>query len=367
MSVDNFYEILGLSRREANAESIRRAYRHQALKWHPDKCNDPLRKPEFTERFKAISEAYEILSDPETKDKYDWHHKSVYEDEDENEDEDEDEQGRPRRGFGIPGSRVAEVPNKEKQRRRVGQRSGSRKGGDPFGLGFYDKSLHNRDPFPFREFLDRESLDPFEMFQTEFGNQNPFNHMENIRIHHPAMDNEEMIRMAVEKSLQEYQGNVQPRHNPAMEEEMIQKAVQESLREQQDNIQPRDVNDDQALLDALGASMEELDLQEAIAISKQTAAADSLTESDVQEVETSSHGIMGPLQQTPNVSTAVQGTDLLYDLGAQSKLSSSNLRGALVEYLIPALFALAFFMGVLIGFKKLRNFQKPTRDLEITF
>ncbi len=63
----DFYEILGVSR-DASAEDIKKAYRRLAVKYHPDK--NPGDK-EAEEKFKEISEAYEILSDPQKRQQYD--------------------------------------------------------------------------------------------------------------------------------------------------------------------------------------------------------------------------------------------------------------------------------------------------------
>lgn len=63
----DYYQILGVAR-DASAEDIKRAYRKLALKHHPDR--NPGDKAS-EESFKEISEAYEILSDPEKRQAYD--------------------------------------------------------------------------------------------------------------------------------------------------------------------------------------------------------------------------------------------------------------------------------------------------------
>ncbi|KAI3379194.1 hypothetical protein SNEBB_006019 [Seison nebaliae] len=65
----DYYEVLGLSRNDATKENIKKAYRRQALKWHPDK--NPEKKEEAEEMFKLVSEAYEVLSDDNKKIIYD--------------------------------------------------------------------------------------------------------------------------------------------------------------------------------------------------------------------------------------------------------------------------------------------------------
>jgi molecular chaperone DnaJ len=67
MSKRDYYEVLGVSK-EATKEEIKKAYRQQALKFHPDK-NPGDKKSE--EKFKEAAEAYEILSNEEKKARYD--------------------------------------------------------------------------------------------------------------------------------------------------------------------------------------------------------------------------------------------------------------------------------------------------------
>jgi curved DNA-binding protein len=65
----DYYERLGVSR-DASEDAIKKAYRKLALKWHPDRHPEKDR-PKAEEEFKRISEAYEVLSDPENRKKYD--------------------------------------------------------------------------------------------------------------------------------------------------------------------------------------------------------------------------------------------------------------------------------------------------------
>ena len=64
---EDYYNILNVSR-SATPEEIKKAYRKLAIKWHPDKNKD---NPDAEEKFKKISEAYDVLSNESKKQQYD--------------------------------------------------------------------------------------------------------------------------------------------------------------------------------------------------------------------------------------------------------------------------------------------------------
>ncbi|KAK1939538.1 protein with DnaJ domain, DNJ1/SIS1 family [Babesia divergens] len=66
----DYYAILGVNRGCSEAE-LKKAYRKLAMQWHPDKHPDPSSKQKAEEMFKNVSEAYDVLSDPEKKKIYD--------------------------------------------------------------------------------------------------------------------------------------------------------------------------------------------------------------------------------------------------------------------------------------------------------
>lgn len=67
MAEKDFYKVLGVSK-DADAAELKKAYRKMALKYHPDHNKD---NPEAEEKFKEVSEAYDVLKDEQKRSAYD--------------------------------------------------------------------------------------------------------------------------------------------------------------------------------------------------------------------------------------------------------------------------------------------------------
>lgn len=126
----DYYDILGVTK-SASADEIKKAYRKQALEWHPDRHKDD--KEAAEKRFKEVNEAYQVLSDPQKKSAYDQFGHSAFE---------------PGGGFG-------------------------RAGGSPFGGQAgqwgpftYTYTTSGGDGSPFAGF---DFGDPFDIFESFFG------------------------------------------------------------------------------------------------------------------------------------------------------------------------------------------------------
>lgn len=62
MTSSDYYKVLGL-KKSASLKDVKSAYRKLALMWHPDKNS----APEASENFRKVAEAYEVLSDKDSR------------------------------------------------------------------------------------------------------------------------------------------------------------------------------------------------------------------------------------------------------------------------------------------------------------
>lgn len=74
MGAGDYYKILKVNH-NANDEELKRAYKRLAMKWHPDKNHQQhhVSKDEAEAKFKQVSEAYDVLSDPKKRQIYDFY------------------------------------------------------------------------------------------------------------------------------------------------------------------------------------------------------------------------------------------------------------------------------------------------------
>ncbi len=133
-STKDYYQVLGVTK-SATADEIKKAYRKLALQYHPDRN----KTKEAESKFKEVTKAYEVLSDPGKKQTYDQYGHSAF------------EQGAGQGPFGGAGG--------------FGGRQGGRYG--PFTYTYTTNG--GAQDFDFGGFSD-----PFEIFEQFFGGANPF-------------------------------------------------------------------------------------------------------------------------------------------------------------------------------------------------
>lgn len=157
MANTDFYQILGVSK-TASAEEIKKAYRKLALEYHPDRN----KTKEGAEKFKEVTKAYEVLSDPQKRSTYDQFGAAAF------------EQGGPGQGpFGGFGG--------------FGQQGGQ------YGPFTYTYST-NGNAGDFGGFSD-----PFEIFEQFFGGGSPFGQRQRRPVYSITIDFMEAVKGATKK------------------------------------------------------------------------------------------------------------------------------------------------------------------------
>ncbi|MDZ4228759.1 MAG: J domain-containing protein [Patescibacteria group bacterium] len=152
----DFYEVLGVGKTASGAE-LKKAYRQQALKYHPDRN----KAADAAEKFKEISEAYEVLANPEKRKTYDQFGHAAFD---------------PSQGFG---------------------------GGNPFAGG---ARTYRQGPFTYTYTSSGGApggspdfggfSDPFEIFESFFGGGSPFRQARQIPRYGLTIDFMEAVKGA---------------------------------------------------------------------------------------------------------------------------------------------------------------------------
>lgn len=137
----DYYDILGVSKNTSAAE-IKKAYRKLALQYHPDRNKEK----DAAEKFKEVTEAYEILSNPKKKETYDQFGHAAF-----------SAQGEPASGWGFGAGRPFTY-------------SYSGTGGSPFSAQGEPAEGWNFGGFS----------DPFEIFEQFFGGASPFRRQQRL-------------------------------------------------------------------------------------------------------------------------------------------------------------------------------------------
>jgi DnaJ-class molecular chaperone len=159
----DYYDILGVSK-SASAEEIKKAYRKQALEWHPDRHRDD--KEAAERRFKEINEAYQILSDTQKRSAYDQFGHDAF------------SPGGMPGGFGGAGGPFTQTG-------RYG----------PFTYTYTTRGGDGGNPFASFDFGD-----PFDIFEQFFGGGNPFRQARQIPRYSMTLDFMEAVK-GIEKEV----------------------------------------------------------------------------------------------------------------------------------------------------------------------
>ncbi|MFC1627288.1 DnaJ C-terminal domain-containing protein [Patescibacteria group bacterium] len=151
----DFYQVLGV-KKDASAAELKKAYRQLALKYHPDRNKGA----DAAEKFKELSEAYEVLSNPQKRKTYDQFGSAAFD-------------PSQARGFGGQGQTYRQGPFTYTY---------TTTGGQPGAQGFGGFT------------------DPFEIFESFFGGASPFRQAQRIPRYGLAIDFMEAVK-GVEKTL----------------------------------------------------------------------------------------------------------------------------------------------------------------------
>ena len=131
----DYYDILGISK-NASQDEIKKAYRKQALEWHPDRN----KSAQAAEKFKEVNEAYEVLSNSQKKQTYDQFGHAAF---------------TPGGGGEYAGGPFGGFSQSYKQ--------------GPFTYTYTTHDSQGAEGFDFADFSD-----PFEIFEQFFGGGSPF-------------------------------------------------------------------------------------------------------------------------------------------------------------------------------------------------
>ena len=157
----DYYQALGITK-SATSDEIKRAYRKLALQYHPDRNKGK----DAEGKFKEVTKAYEVLSDPQKKQTYDQFGHAAF------------EQGAGQGPFGGAGGPFG----------GFGQQQGG-----PFSY-TYSTGGDGGAGFDFGGFSD-----PFEIFEQFFGGGSPFGRQQRRQVYSLTIDFLEAVRGATKK------------------------------------------------------------------------------------------------------------------------------------------------------------------------
>ncbi len=158
----DYYDILGVSK-NATSDEIKKAYRKQALEWHPDRHKDE--KEAAERRFKEINEAYQVLCDPQKRSAYDQFGHAAF------------SPGGMPGGFGRAGGPFTQTG-------RYG----------PFTYTYTTTGGNGGNPFVGFDFGD-----PFDIFEQFFGGASPFRQARQVPRYSVKLDFMEAIKGATKE------------------------------------------------------------------------------------------------------------------------------------------------------------------------